>query len=137
MKNKATLVFSLLLVAMLSLFFSITIYMEKQLYSWMEQRFSAELLESANFIDGVLLTLNLEMTVNQLDPFIDSISQKSIERITIIDSMGKVIADSDLNVSQILTVENHKSRPEIISATNMSLELRYALAKHLKSLSCI
>ncbi|HQJ75869.1 MAG TPA: ATP-binding protein [Bacteroidota bacterium] len=55
---------------------------------------------------------------NNLYNKIKIISALNDTRITLIDSVGKVWCDSDIDIEKIDTVENHKNREEIINARN-------------------
>lgn len=91
--------------------------MEKTIEDWIRDRISSELHENAKTINGVLTTLKPEFTIETLDPLIDSISKNSTHRTTIISAQGIVLADSELNQSQISKTDNHGDRPEILTST--------------------
>lgn len=56
-----------------------------------------------------------ENRINEIDSFIKGIESIKGYRITIIDKNGFVLGDSILDIE---TMENHKSRPEIVEALN-------------------
>ena len=63
---------------------------------------------------GVLIPL-INANANNLDTFAKSIASHTTDfRVTIVDSSGKVLADSD--VSEISTLDNHLNREEIQGA---------------------
>jgi len=52
----------------------------------------------------------------ELDPLIDYLSKDLLVRITLIDAQGRVVADSSLSGNDLLQLENHQLRPEILLA---------------------
>ena len=51
-----------------------------------------------------------------LDSLVHALSRSTGRRLTIIDSSGVVIADSDFRLDQLPTLENHATRPEVREA---------------------
>jgi two-component system, OmpR family, phosphate regulon sensor histidine kinase PhoR len=63
----------------------------------------------------MLEVLGLEAFAQTADPRFAAVAQASGARLTLIARDGRVLADSDADAS---TMENHRSRPEIIQALN-------------------
>ncbi len=63
-----------------------------------------------------------------LDPIIDHLAEGSTFRITLIDSQGTVIADSEVSAPKLAAMENHLNRPEVQAALNQGWgeSLRYS-----------
>ncbi|MBC7195322.1 MAG: hypothetical protein H5U37_06675, partial [Caldisericia bacterium] len=77
--------------------------------------YEASLQILANSIGEEIKSLIKEKKYNEIDSFIKSIKTIKGYRITIIDKNGDVLGDSILDIE---TMENHKTRPEIIEAIN-------------------
>ena len=119
MENKQRYIFSALIIGVLSLFMGTSLYMERTLEGWVKERIASELHENAKTIESLLVALQPQFTVEELDPLVDSVTQNSTHRITLIKSDGIVIADSSLNQAQIEATDNHNDRPELFNATKM------------------
>ncbi len=117
MEKQPRLIFAALFAATLALFVGISVYMEKQLRTWMEERIASELLQDAHTIHNVLLDRKLSFNIETLDPYIDGLAKNNAHRVTIIDQEGIVLADSNLTQAEVVAVENHKNRPELLSAS--------------------
>lgn len=58
-----------------------------------------------------------DMDQSEIDNFLDNLSQAKVEqRFSIIDSQGRVLGDSQLTHKQVLKLEDHSLRPEVVSA---------------------
>lgn len=69
---------------------------------------------------GIILKIEIEPLIEngklqELDAFVKKLSKRIDTRITIIAPSGKVLADSENDPK---TMENHKTRPEVINALN-------------------
>ena len=63
-------------------------------------------------IDSISSNGNLISLKSQIDEY----SEASESRITLIDSSGIVLVDSDVTMNEVLLLENHLNRPEVIKA---------------------
>ncbi|MDR5658833.1 ATP-binding protein [Serpentinicella sp. ANB-PHB4] len=70
-----------------------------------------KLLSNAQLIDGFITQLDIE--TSSIQQIIDDTEHKIDSRITIVDTNGEVIADSEFNKGEM---ENHIDRPEIKGA---------------------
>jgi two-component system phosphate regulon sensor histidine kinase PhoR len=52
----------------------------------------------------------------ELDRLVDAAAREVDARVTIIDTAGRVLADSSLSGAELQTVENHGGRPEVVGA---------------------
>jgi diguanylate cyclase (GGDEF)-like protein len=130
MENKQRYIFSALVISVVALFMGTSFYMERTLESWVEDRIASELHENAKTLESLLSTLEPQFTVEALDPLVDSVTENSTHRITLIKSDGTVIADSSLNQAQIEATDNHSDRPELFNATQSKpgLAVHYSTA---------
>ena len=112
----------LVIALILSLFAGIAYYLESQVKSWMQEVVRNELIQDAETLSSLLTNFSPdfspEFTPESLDPLIDRLNKNSNNRITIIDSSGNVLADSELTLNEVLSSENHKNSPEFLSASN-------------------
>jgi len=75
-----------------------------------EARLIADLLSSGSALDPAAL-----------DREADRLGQYSASRVTLIAEDGRVVGDSTQTPGQLLTLENHSTRPEIIAARDSGL----------------
>ena len=59
----------------------------------------------------------LSSKTKELDEFISRIKTIANSRVTIIDSSGRVLSDSDVESSKVVYLDNHKNRPEVLEAS--------------------
>ncbi|MCB0219046.1 MAG: HAMP domain-containing protein [Chrysiogenetes bacterium] len=57
-----------------------------------------------------------ELTTKSLQPWARALGRGGISRITIVAPDGRVLADSDVSVEELPSVENHGDRPEVLAA---------------------
>ena len=82
-------------------------------YYYLKNNYIAQSKEELNkFSNITIYEIKHKLPFNELA---SKIKQSADIRVTVIDSSGKVLADSDANVSQM---DNHKFRDEIIEAKN-------------------
>jgi two-component system phosphate regulon sensor histidine kinase PhoR len=74
-----------------------------------EARLIADLLSAAPGIEG-----------GALDAEADRLGRYSASRVTLIDADGRVVGDSTQTLQDLVTLENHGSRPEVIAARDGS-----------------
>lgn len=128
MDKQARLFFSVILIAVIAVLALISFFMEQQLQTWMRDRISAELLQDAQTINSAIQHIDPDFSLNSLDPIIDDLTRTSNHRVTLIDVSGTVLADSQLTISSIRKVENHKKRKELVTATKDApgIAIRYS-----------
>jgi diguanylate cyclase (GGDEF)-like protein len=117
MEKQPRIIIAALFVSTFALFISITVYMERQLNGWMQDRITNELLRNAQTIHNLLDNPAQSFEIDDIDPLIDKLAETNPHRLTIIAADGTVLADSKLTLSEVTNVENHKNRPELLSAT--------------------
>lgn len=94
---------------------AITIF-HKLLTDWLESHTEKE-LESQLVASIALLKQHKSTTASSLESNMNTIPMTHSEhRYTIINQDGKVLADSSLPAASLMTIDNHKFRPEINSA---------------------
>lgn len=83
----------------------------------------------AKIVDNSINHLTLEAGNSELDSLVHILGAISKTRITVIDTNGVVIADSEKNRQ---AMENHKNRPEIVVAflDSIGQEIRYSSTLH-------
>ena len=116
MKMQSKLFLTYLLISFVGLFIAgVLIYSSERKHSLTQlekSMISQTYLLSETFSDP----LNANLEINQIDSLADELSQKIEGRITIINRNGKVIADSYQSGEDLLLMENHNNRPEVIFA---------------------
>jgi len=96
--------FSYLIIVCLS-FFILTIFMRDEIKNILTGKIEAELLSYAQLIDL--------SSPKKISDQLEQIAKISNSRVTLIDSRGKVLADSEKEVGLL---ENHLNRPEVQEA---------------------
>lgn len=109
---------AIIIALVLVVFASISYYLESELKTWMQDIVREESLEDAKTISSVLANLSSDFTPETLDPLLDKINQNSRYRVTVIDSTGVVLADTKLTLDEVFSIDNHRDRPEFLSATD-------------------
>jgi two-component system phosphate regulon sensor histidine kinase PhoR len=71
-------------------------------------------------------------TPERLDPFVDAAARDVRTRVTIIAPDGRVLADSAVSGPELLALENHGQRPEVLEAlrTGSGTSLRHSATVH-------
>ena len=92
------------------------IYLEGALRSALSARIETELLHDAYAMRDLIEVAPQADTIATVDALADRLSRSTNARITVVDSTGAVLGDSDLNGSGIEAAEDHGRRPEIIAA---------------------
>lgn len=107
-------VIPLLLVAALTIVSSTLTYIHYT--KIINDRYEEDLLRLA--VSGAQLIgyLNEYADTTDFDRFADTFAENGNFRVTIISLNGTVLGDSKLSYDEIITIENHANRPEIISA---------------------
>lgn len=96
------------------------VYLQWKLRTAEEQRIEAELARHARTASD-LLTHGLargtiEWTPDSIDPIADQLGISTEARVTIIAADGVVLGDSMVSLDELADVENHRQRPEVMSA---------------------
>lgn len=73
-----------------------------------------------------LLTSRSLPATSQLQTIVRELSRRALARVTLVDSTGRVLADSAVSDRDLTTIENHRTRPEIEQAiaTGSGTDLR-------------
>jgi two-component system, OmpR family, phosphate regulon sensor histidine kinase PhoR len=92
---------------------AVTWYASSSLYTFFVNESGNDLTARAYLIKTRVERLLIESDVQELMSFCVRVGRESVTRITVIDSAGKVLADSDESPENM---ENHQIRPEIARA---------------------
>ncbi|MFH1201662.1 MAG: ATP-binding protein [Candidatus Omnitrophota bacterium] len=125
---RTKLLFSYVFVILFS-FSLIAFFLDKNLEENSLQDLKNSLINQAQLIESQLSTKNLTQTdIASLETLVNSLSSKIKSRITIVDTKGQVLADSEKSREEVLKMENHADRPEIKSALSglVGGEIRYS-----------
>ena len=104
-------------------------YLETELRTWLETRIRTELLREAATIARFIEFSEIADSYEVYDNLADSLSVDTSARVTIIGQDGSVLGDSDINLDQLASSENHSDRPEVIEAhrTGSGISKRYSM----------
>ncbi|MDD5194675.1 MAG: ATP-binding protein [Candidatus Omnitrophica bacterium] len=125
---KLKLIFSYIFVILISFGF-IAFFLDKNLEENSLHDIEASLINQAYLVENQIITENLKKEdVKHLGPLITTLSEKIKCRITVINNLGKVLADSEKPRNEILQMENHLYRPEVrMALTNkVGIDTRYS-----------
>ena len=103
------------------LFFGLSlafIVAERDLSEGLQQQIESELFKQAKILRQSFAESPKVNNYNSLKSQIDSYSDASGSRITLIASDGKVLVDSDIAMDILESLDNHSNRPEVIAAFN-------------------
>ncbi len=111
-QTKITLTYILLTIAVVT---SVGVISSLEIESYFKNRLADDLSTQA---DVILLSLQHDTTLSviQFDRQLKNLAQTSKVRITLIDSQGRVIEDSDIPLERFPSIENHLQRLEIQQA---------------------
>ncbi|MGD0337775.1 MAG: ATP-binding protein [Bacteroidota bacterium] len=111
-QTKITLTYILLTIAVVT---SVGVITSLEIESYFKNRLADDLSTRA---DVILFSLQQDTTLSviQFDRQLRNLAQTSKLRITLIDSQGRVIEDSDVPLERLSSVENHLQRVEIQQA---------------------
>jgi two-component system phosphate regulon sensor histidine kinase PhoR len=90
----------------------INVCLEWTLPGFLQEKLRFELVREANLVTGLVQ----QTATNDLNAAVHSWAAGTDLRITVIATDGVVIAESDLPLKQLSTIENHLYRPEVQSA---------------------
>lgn len=91
---------------------------ERDLGASLQDQIQIELQKQGQIIQSSLGPLSQYNDLNSLKDEIDALAEASQSRITLINSYGVVISDSDIDVDDLDQIDNHSNRPEVIDARN-------------------
>ncbi|MGA2774451.1 MAG: ATP-binding protein [Candidatus Omnitrophota bacterium] len=103
--------------------------MDKNLEENSLRDLKSSLVNQAQLIESQLSSKPIiQAETPTLENLVKDLSSKIRSRITIVDTKGKVLADSEKSLNEIPTMENHATRPEIKLALSglTGEELRYS-----------
>lgn len=92
------------------------LYLERALKGWLDARIQAELLSQVQLTRTLVDLGQPARTIAALDPIADRVGESTGARVTIIAASGTVLGDSQLNAAGVARMENHRDRPEVLSA---------------------
>jgi len=111
---KITVLFILIIAVILS---AVYFYLEYNLRNNTLQRIRGNLFKQTDLVRFILEKYPEDIFWSgDIDTAADEISSRLKVRVSIIDSKGKVVGDSDLDKEDLKDLENHKDRPEIRAA---------------------
>ena len=91
---------------------------ERDLGASLQDQIQIELQKQGQIIKSSLGPLSQYNDLNSLKDETDALAQASQSRITLINSLGIVISDSNIDVDDLDQIDNHSNRPEVIDAQN-------------------
>jgi len=107
----------------------IAYFLDKNLEENSLQDIKFSLVNQAYLIENQLAVENLKKEdLIFFDTLVKTLSPKIKSRLTIINNQGKVLADSEEFLQEVLDMENHASRPEVKAALEGRIgeEIRYS-----------
>jgi two-component system phosphate regulon sensor histidine kinase PhoR len=115
--------FLISLVLMAAVGLSSAAYLENALRGWLVSRIESDLHSHARATEAMLVTAHEAapspaslLPIEKIDLLADRMGEATASRVTIIDSDGAVLGDSELSVKEVRAVESHADRPEVRSA---------------------
>jgi two-component system phosphate regulon sensor histidine kinase PhoR len=125
---KLKLIFSYIFVILVSFGF-IAFFLDKNLEENSIRNIQSSLITQANLIESQISAERLRQEdTPYLESLVKVLSLKTKCRITIINSKGRVLADSEKSQEEILQMENHLYRPEVKVALTgvIGIDTRYS-----------
>ncbi|MCX5701284.1 MAG: ATP-binding protein [Candidatus Omnitrophica bacterium] len=125
---KLKLIFSYIFVIVLSFGF-IAFFLDKKLEENSLRNIETSLTNQAYLVESQITAENIKNEdITHLEPLIIALSEKIKCRITVINSAGKVLADSEKSQKDISQMENHLYRPEVrlALAGGVGIDTRYS-----------
>ncbi len=126
-QSKIVIIFSLVTLIILS---TIYFYLNKNLSNYTYQRIRKNLLRQTRLVQLILDNRLISgASFQKLDQIADEIGNNLDLRVTIINSSGKVLGDSELDAEKLANLENHLYRPEVQQAlkTGLGQSKRYSI----------
>lgn len=125
---KLKLIFSYIFVILLS-FGLIAFFLDKNLEKNSLRNIENSLINQAYLVENQITAEYLKKEdIAHIEPLIATLSGKIQCRITVIDNLGKVLADSEKSQKEIPELENHFYRPEVkmALADGVGIDTRYS-----------
>lgn len=94
----------------------IVVFVSREIHRHFFENLSTSLFQQAYLLSGQLVPLLQQGDSNEIDKFVDDLTEHIGARLTVIDSSGKVLGDTD---GDPVLMENHSDRPEIIQAMKL------------------
>ena len=91
---------------------------ERDLGASLQDQIQIELQKQGQIIQSSLGPLSQYNDLDSLKDETDTLAEASQSRITLINSSGVVISDSNIDVDDLDKIDNHSNRPEVIDAQN-------------------
>ena len=96
------------------------VYLEMQMRTWMEGRIKTELVNHAQMASAWLAQDLKRTPLSETDAVADRLGALSGTRMTLIDAEGRVRGDSLIPLSDLETLDNHLTRPEVQDALRVN-----------------
>jgi len=125
---KLKLIFSYIFIILFSFGF-IAFFLDKKLEENSIRNIETSLINQAYLVENQVTAENLKKEdIAYLEPLITTLSEKIKCRITVINNLGKVLADSEKSPKEIPQMENHLYRPEVKMALagGVGIDTRYS-----------
>ena len=125
---KLNLILSYIFVILVSFGFT-AFFLDKNLEENSLHNIQASLVTQTHLIENQITAESIKKEeIDSLDILVKTLSPKTKCRITIINKMGKVLADSEKAKEEISGIENHINRSEVRAALtgNIGIETRYS-----------
>ena len=125
---KSKLILSYIFVIVISFAF-LAFFLDKNLEKNSIHNIETSLINQAYLVENQITPGNIKRgDVAQLESLVTSLSQKVKCRISVINNLGKVLADSEKPQQEVLQMENHLYRPEIKAALagGTGIDTRYS-----------
>ena len=112
-RSRIFLIVFLLLTVSISITYVVA---ERDLTKTFKLQIVDELAKQANLLVASVDNLNKFSSISDADKVADELGKASNSRVTFIRNNGDVIGDSQLEIEQILSIDNHAARNEFIDA---------------------
>ena len=125
---KSKLILSYVFVIIISFAF-LAFFLDKNLEKNSIHNIETSLINQAYLVESQITPKNIkEESVEQLESLVTPLSQRIKCRISVINNLGKVFADSEKPQQEVLQMENHLYRPEIKAslAGGIGIDTRYS-----------
>ncbi|TRZ48766.1 HAMP domain-containing histidine kinase [bacterium] len=125
---KLKLIFSYIFIILVS-FGLIAFFLDRNLEKNSLNNIETSLVNQAHLVENQITADRIKKEdIGFLDPLVTSLGQKIKCRITIINKLGKVLADSEKHQKEIFQMENHLYRPEVSMALadKTGIDTRYS-----------
>jgi two-component system phosphate regulon sensor histidine kinase PhoR len=91
----------------------VVVFASREIRRHFFENLSSSLFQQAYILKRQLVPLLQEGDMNEIDRFVDALGEYIEARVTVIDSAGSVLGDTDGDPAEM---ENHSNRPEVIQA---------------------